>query len=222
MIGRGSPPYQKSSATGMNMTGIIDYGAGNIKSLCNTLDAIGSARKLIRHPGDLDGIKAIIFPGVGAFGDCARHLENQRLIQPLKEWILQDRPFLGICIGFQMLFEGSAESPGSSGLGILSGQVVGFPDIQGMKVPHMGWNHLDLKNAEDRAWDGLGSSPYFYFVHSFFPQPLDESIIASTTPYGHPFVSSVRRGRLLATQFHPEKSQSAGSRLIQNFLGEAN
>ncbi len=204
------------------MTGIIDYGAGNLKSLCNTLDAIGSNRKIIRTPDDLDDITAIIFPGVGAFGDCVRHLKNQELIKPLQEWIQQDRPFLGICIGFQMLFEGSDESPGSSGLGVLSGQVVSFPEIPGMKVPHMGWNHLNVRDTKDRAWEGLGSSPYFYFVHSFFPQPLDESIIASTTPYGQPFASSVRRGRLLATQFHPEKSQSAGSRLIRNFLDEAN
>ena len=202
------------------MTGIIDYGAGNLKSLCNTLEAIGADQKLIRQPDDLDGIKTIIFPGVGAFGDCARHLENQELIKPLREWIQQDRPFLGICIGFQMLFEGSDESPGCSGLGVLPGQVVRFPDIRGMKVPHMGWNQLDLKDKDDCAWNGLGESPYFYFVHSYFPQPVNESIIASTTPYGNSFVSSVRRGRLLATQFHPEKSQSAGSRLIRNFLQE--
>ena len=204
----------------MNMTGIIDYGAGNLKSLCNTLEAIGADQRLIRQPDDLDGIKTIIFPGVGAFGDCARHLENQKLIKPLREWIQQDRPFLGICIGFQMLFEGSDESPGCSGLGVLPGQVVRFPDIRGMKVPHMGWNQLNLKDKDDHAWNGLGESPYFYFVHSYFPQPVNESIIASTTPYGNSFVSSVRRGRLLATQFHPEKSQSAGSRLIRNFLKE--
>lgn len=205
----------------MNMTGIIDYGAGNLKSLCNTLEAIGADQKLIRQPDDLDGIKTIIFPGVGAFGDCARHLENQELIKPLREWIQQDRPFLGICIGFQMLFEGSDESPGCSGLGVLPGQVVRFPDIPGMKVPHMGWNQVHLKDEDDHAWDGLGKSPYFYFVHSYFPQPVNESIIASTTPYGNSFVSSVRRGQLLATQFHPEKSQSAGFRLIRNFLQEA-
>ncbi len=204
----------------MNMTGIIDYGAGNLKSLCNTLEAIGADQKLIRQPDDLDGIKTIIFPGVGAFGDCARHLENQELINPLREWIQQDRPFLGICIGFQMLFEGSDESPGCSGLGVLPGQVVRFPDIPGMKVPHMGWNQVHLKDEDDHAWDGLGKSPYFYFVHSYFPQPVNESIIASTTPYGNSFVSSVRRGQLLATQFHPEKSQSAGFRLIRNFLQE--
>jgi glutamine amidotransferase len=205
----------------MNMTGIIDYGAGNLKSLCNTLEAIGADQKLIRQPDDLDGIKTIIFPGVGAFGDCSRHLENQNLINPLREWIRQDRPFLGICIGFQMLFEGSDESPGCSGLGVLPGQVVRFPDTPGMKVPHMGWNQLSLKDENDHAWEGLGKAPYFYFVHSYFPQPVNESIIASTTPYGNSFVSSVRRGRLLATQFHPEKSQSAGSRLIRNFLQEA-
>jgi glutamine amidotransferase len=110
----------------MNMTGIIDYGAGNLKSLCNTLEAIGADQKLIRQPDDLDGIKTIIFPGGGAFGDCSRHLENQNLINPLREWIRQDRPFLGICIGFQMLFEGSDESPGCSGLGVLHGMEPAF------------------------------------------------------------------------------------------------
>lgn len=203
------------------MTGIIDYGAGNLKSVCNTLDEIGTSRKLIRNPKDLDGMNAIIFPGVGAFGDCAKQLEKQNLIDPLKKWIEQDRPFLGICIGFQMLFEGSAESPGIMGLGVFSGKVVEFPDIEGMKVPHMGWNQLEIQNADDWAWNGLGKSPYFYFVHSFFPQPLDKSIVASTTLYGKQFVSSVRRGQLLATQFHPEKSQAAGSRLIRNFLNES-
>ena len=203
------------------MTGIIDYGAGNLKSVCNTLDEIGTSRKLIRNPEDLDGMNAIIFPGVGAFGDCAKQLEKQNLIDPLKKWIEQDRPFLGICIGFQMLFEGSDESPGIMGLGALSGKVVEFPDIEGMKVPHMGWNQLEIQNADDWAWNGLGTSPYFYFVHSFFPQPLDKSIVESTTLYGKQFVSSVRRGQLLATQFHPEKSQAAGSRLIRNFLNES-
>ena len=214
-------PFRDHLATGIHMTGIIDYGAGNLQSVCNTLDEIGANRKLIKHPDDLDGINSIIFPGVGAFGDCAKHLEKQRLIAPLKQWIEQDLPFLGICIGFQMLFEGSDESPGITGLGVFSGQVVEFPNIESMKVPHMGWNQLELQNANDWAWHGLGKSPYFYFVHSFFPKPIDESIIASTTLYGEQFVSSVRRGRLLATQFHPEKSQFAGSRLIRNFLADA-
>ncbi len=201
-------------------TGIIDYGAGNVRSVCNTLDAIGAERKMVSSPKDLEGIDSLIFPGVGAFGDCSRNLTASGLMDPLRDWIAADRPFLGICIGFQMLFEGSTECPGVPGLGSLPGTVVRFPDEPGLKVPHMGWNRLELANPADPAWDGLGDAPYFYFVHSYFPEPADPALIASTTPYGHRFASSVRRGRLLATQFHPEKSQKAGARLIGNFLKE--
>jgi glutamine amidotransferase len=199
-------------------TGIIDYGAGNVRSVCNTLDAIGAERKMVGSPDELEGIDSLIFPGVGAFGDCSRNLSESGLMDPLRDWIAANKPFLGICIGFQMLFEGSSESPGSPGLGSLPGTVVRFPDESGLKVPHMGWNHLELTDPSDPAWAGLGDSPHFYFVHSYFPEPADPSIAASTTNYGRPFTSSVRRGNLFATQFHPEKSQAAGARLIRNFL----
>jgi len=202
-------------------TGVIDYGAGNLKSVCNTLDAIGADKKLVRTPADHDDIEALIFPGVGAFGDCSRHLEQQGLMEPLREWIAADRPFLGICIGFQMLFDESEESPGAPGLAAFRGNVARFPTLPGLKVPHMGWNHLTVTNASDPIWAGLGSTPYFYFVHSYFPQPEDRALTASTTLYGTDFASSIRRGNLLATQFHPEKSQAAGARLIENFLGLA-
>ena len=202
-------------------TGVIDYGAGNLKSVCNTLDAIGADRQIVRSAGDLDGIDALVFPGVGAFGDSAKQLVDQGLFGPLREWLAADRPFLGICIGFQMLFETSEESPGVEGLGVFKGEVVRFPALPGLKVPHMGWNHLALRDAADPAWDGLGANPYFYFVHSYYPQPEDASIVASTTLYGTEFASSIRRGNLLATQFHPEKSQAAGAKLIENFLALA-
>lgn len=202
-------------------TGVIDYGAGNLKSVCNTLDAIGADRKLVAAPEDLEGIDALIFPGVGAFGDSAKQLVSQGLFGPLREWLAADRPFLGICIGYQLLFESSEENPGVEGLGAFAGRVVRFPRAPGLKVPHMGWNHLALGDPADPAWAGLGESPYFYFVHSFYPQPEDGSLIASRTQYGTEFASSIRRGRLLATQFHPEKSQAAGARLISNFLALA-
>ncbi len=198
--------------------GVIDYGAGNLRSVCNTLGSLGADFRLVGGPGDLEAVDTVIFPGVGAFGDCSDNLVGRGLMEPLRAWISADKPFLGICIGFQMLFESSTESPGAPGLGALAGEVVRFPDQRGLKVPHMGWNQLDISHPDDPAWSGLGESPYFYFVHSFFPQPADPSIVASTTRYGSPFTSSVRRGKLLATQFHPEKSQAAGSRLIGNFL----
>lgn len=174
---------------------------------------------MVATADDLQGIDHLVFPGVGAFGDCSKHLCDQGLMEPLREWIAADKPFLGICIGFQMLFEGSDESPESPGLGVLPGRVVRFEEAPGLKVPHMGWNSLSFTDAEDPAWAGLGEAPHFYFVHSFFPEPADTSTIASTTDYRQTFASSVRRGNLFATQFHPEKSQAAGSKLIANLLG---
>ena len=201
------------------VTGVIDYGAGNLRSVRNTLDSLGAEQKLIATGDELTGVDSLIFPGVGAFGDCSRNLEERGFMEPLREWIAADKPFLGICIGFQMLFQSSTESPGARGIGAFAGEVVRFPDTPGLKVPHMGWNHLDLANPADPVWSGLGDEPYFYFVHSYFPDPADKSLVASTTLHGVEFASSVRRGKLFATQFHPEKSQAAGAKLIGNFLG---
>ena len=200
------------------MIGVIDYGAGNLKSVCNSLDAMNAKTKLVKSPEDLCEVTSIIFPGVGSFGDSAHHLEKQNLSEPLKNWIIEDRPFLGICIGFQMLFEASDESPAVVGLGVLPGKVVKFSKEQELKIPHMGWNKLIIKQKFDPIWEGINNAPHFYFVHSFYPQPDENEIIASTTQYGCEFTSSVRRGNLFATQFHPEKSQGAGLRLIRNFL----
>ena len=200
------------------MIGVIDYGAGNLKSVCNSLGALNAKTKLVKSPEDLCEVTSIIFPGVGSFGDSAHHLEKQNLSEPLKNWIIEDRPFLGICIGFQMLFEASDESPAVVGLGVLPGKVVKFSKKQELKIPHMGWNKLIIKQKFDPIWEGINNVPHFYFVHSFYPQPDENEIIASTTQYGCEFTSSVRRGNLFATQFHPEKSQGAGLRLIRNFL----
>ena len=200
------------------MIGVIDYGAGNLKSVCNSLSAMKAKAKLVKSPEDLCEVTSIIFPGVGSFGDSAQPLEEQKLSTPLKKWSIEDRPFLGICIGFQMLFETSDESPEAMGLGILPGKVVRFDQKESLKIPHMGWNKIIIKQKSDPIWEGLDEASHFYFVHSFYPKPDENKIIASTTPYGYEFTSSVRRGNLFATQFHPEKSQGAGLQLIRNFL----
>lgn len=200
------------------ITGVIDYGAGNQRSIRNTLDAIGTEHKTIASAEDFEGIDKLIFPGVGAFGDSMASLNQRGLVDPIRDWIARDQPFFGICIGFQLLFEGSEESPGVAGIGVFEGQVVRFPENHDEKVPHMGWNSLELTDPQSPIWAGLGEQPHFYFVHSYFPSPNDETLIASSTDYGIRFSSAIQRGNLTATQFHPEKSQDAGLRLIANFI----
>lgn len=197
--------------------GIIDYGAGNLSSVCNSFRAIGVEGKLVRTSDDLNGITHLVLPGVGAFGDCSRALREQGLVTPIREWIELDKPFLGICIGYQILFESSDETPGAEGLGIFRGHVQRFPDSE-LKIPHMGWNTVHPLNSNDPIWRGMGDTPHFYYVHSYFPVPQDNSPVAATSTYGVTYAAAIRKGRLLATQFHPEKSQLLGLRLLQNFL----
>lgn len=199
--------------------GVIDYGGGNIRSLVKALEALGSPPRLVNTPDQMEDLELVFFPGQGAFGDCMKKLEKLKLVDPLVRWIEADRPFFGICIGYQLLFEGSEESPGQRGLGVFQGQVTRFP-AGDLKVPHMGWNSAHLRDPQAPPWQGLGPDPYFYFVHSFFPSPADHSLVAARTEYGVPFASAIQRGRLLATQFHPEKSQKAGMKLIGDFLQE--
>ena len=146
------------------------------------------------------------------------NMESRGLVAPLKQWLQADRPFFGICIGYQLLFESSEESPHTPGLGILEGQVKRFPSDCGLKIPHMGWNLAQAQKSKDPMWKNLESEPYFYFVHSYFPHPIDQSVIASKTDYALPFASAIRRGNLFATQFHPEKSQRTGLQMLKNFL----
>lgn len=197
--------------------GIIDYGAGNLQSVQNTLAAAGFEGRLVRQPQDFDGLTHLILPGVGAFGDCATQLRAQGLEEGIRTWTQEDKPFLGICIGYQILFEEGEESPGVPGLGILKGKVVRFPS-GALKVPHMGWNNIALQNPGDPVWQGIGTDPYFYFVHSYYPEPAAAELVAATCTYGPTFAAAVRRGNLVATQFHPEKSQQLGMRLLSNFM----
>jgi glutamine amidotransferase len=200
--------------------GIIDYGAGNLRSVANAVRGTGVDPVILPSPDGLDDITHLILPGVGAFGDCMSELAARQLIEPIRAWIAADRPYLGICLGYQVLFASSEETPGTEGLAALPGTVRRFLPSPGLKIPHMGWNSAVPITPGRGMWQGLGAEPYFYFVHSYFPEPADASLVAARTAYGlDNFASAVTRGRLTATQFHPEKSQDAGIRLIRNFLG---
>jgi len=198
--------------------GVVDYGGGNIRSVVQALRALGQEPSLVAEPSALSGLDSLLFPGQGAFGSCMEALEKRDLVHPVQDWISADRPFFGICVGYQLLFESSQESPGVSGLGIFKGPVVRFPQSE-LKIPQMGWNSAHVQNPESASWRGLGEDPYFYFVHSYYPVPEDSAIVATTTEHGLTYASAIESGNVLATQFHPEKSQKAGLRLLANFLG---
>lgn len=198
--------------------GVIDYGGGNLRSLLRALQFLGAHPKTVSGPDDFEGLTHLAFPGQGSFGDSMRNMEARGLVDPLKKWLQADQPFFGICIGYQLLFESSEESPDTPGLGILKGKVKRFPSDSGLKIPHMGWNTASPEHPDDPIWKDFNPDPFFYFVHSYFPQPSDPGVIASTTDYGQPFASAVRQGNLFATQFHPEKSQHTGLQLLKNFL----
>ena len=195
--------------------GVVDYGSGNLRSVCKALEASGASTTLVSDASQLAGLDAVVVPGVGSFGDCAANLQATGLWEPLREWIKAGRPYLGICLGYQLLFESSEESPGVDGLGVLPGTVIRFSDA-GLKVPHMGWN--SLSNLKGPLFHGLPEETSFYFVHSFYPVPADAALASSTCDYGRPFAASISVGALHATQFHPEKSQAAGLAVLRNFL----
>lgn len=185
--------------------------------MLNTFEAAGVHGHLVRTPEDAEGVTHLVLPGVGAFGDCAEKLRGQGLAPLIREWIEADRPFLGICVGYQVLFESGEEDEGVPGLGLFKGRVVRFPESE-LKVPHMGWNRLSLSHPADPVWQGMGEDPYFYFVHSYYPVPEDSSLVAASCTYGVRFAAAIRRGNLVATQFHPEKSQKLGVQLLKNFV----
>ncbi len=201
---------------------LIDYGAGNLRSVANALRELGIDPLITASAADLTDATHLILPGVGSFGDCMAQLQSRNLIEPIQDWVAAGKPYLGICLGYQLLFDSSEESPGVAGLGIVPGVVRRFQQTPGLKIPHMGWNSAVPRKPDTGNWAGLGAEPYFYFVHSYFPVPDDASVIAAETTYGaDTFAAAIEMPNLLACQFHPEKSQDAGLRLIRNFLGLA-
>ncbi len=203
----------------MNVT-LIDYGAGNLRSVANALRGIGVEPAVAASGDQLGAPSHLILPGVGSFGDCMEQLARRDLLAPIREWLADGKPYLGICLGYQILFDSSEETPGVEGLGIFRGTVRRFRGAEGLKVPHMGWNSVVPKRPETGCWRGLGPEPYFYYVHSYFPVPEDPELVAAETEYGADrFAAAIERPNLLACQFHPEKSQDAGLHLIRNFLG---
>ncbi|MBN8460137.1 MAG: imidazole glycerol phosphate synthase subunit HisH [Verrucomicrobia bacterium] len=199
---------------------LVDYGAGNLRSVANALHALGVEPVVAGGPDALADATHLVLPGVGSFGDCMAELANRGLIEPVRAWLAAGKPYLGICLGYQILFDGSEETPGVAGLGVVPGRVRRFTEREGLKIPHMGWNSVVPRHPDRGRWAGLGCEPYFYYVHSYFPVPDDDSVIAAETEYGGTrFAAAIELPHVLACQFHPEKSQDAGQRLLRNFLG---
>jgi imidazole glycerol phosphate synthase glutamine amidotransferase subunit len=201
------------------MITVIDYGMGNLRSVSKALESLGAEVKVSSLPADVIKADKLIFPGVGAFSDCMDEINKRNLVDPIKQYIESRRPFLGICMGLQLLFESSQEAPGIKGLNVLKGRVKKF-DIPGLKVPHIGWNQVELteKGKASALFAGIEDKEFFYFVHSYYAQAEDESLILSKTQYGLNFCSSINKENIFATQFHPEKSQKIGLQLLDNFL----
>jgi len=198
------------------MIALIDYGMGNLRSVAKAFAAIGAAVTSTSSPARLAQAKALILPGVGHFGDGMRELNRRGLADPIRQAIADGIPLLGICLGMQLLLESSDEAPGESGLGIIPGRVLRLP-AGALKIPHMGWNQLRFHHACPLA-SGLTDGTWCYFVHSYYAVPDDPALVQATTDYGLSFPAIIGRGRLCATQFHPEKSQAAGLQMLRNFL----
>lgn len=194
---------------------IIDYGMGNLHSAAKALEKVGAQVTVTRDPELVRQADKVILPGVGAFGDCMKNLNERGLAPVIHEVIAAGKPFLGICVGLQMLFEGSEEDPGVAGLGIFKGMVrkIAAP---GLKIPHMGWNNLEYRTSSS-LFQGLPPAAYVYFVHSYHAVPTDESCITAVTDYGGQVTAAVGRGLVQAVQFHPEKSSAVGLKILANF-----
>jgi glutamine amidotransferase len=200
------------------MLAVIDYGAGNLRSVMHSLHHIGAKHiRLVQAPDDLDGAEKIILPGVGAFGAGMQQLHAQGLVEPIREAVNSGIPYLGICLGMQFLFEESDEMGQHQGTGLLQGKVTRFRDQPGRKVPHMGWNQLQICKPTT-LFDGISDDDYAYFVHSYYCVPEDDTDTAAIVEYGENFTVAVQRDNIYGVQFHPEKSQRTGLQLLTNFL----
>ena len=200
------------------MIALLDYGAGNVRSVQKALTAAGGDVQLVPNPETVAQADAVVLPGVGAFDDCINAMQRQELFEAARAFVSTGKPFLGICVGYQALFEKSEEfNSCAAGLGIFEGSVVRFPDAE-VKVPQIGWNEVQFSKPDCPILQDIESGSHFYFVHSYYPQPKDESIVATRTEYGVDFASAVWHDNVFATQFHPEKSQKVGLQLLTNFV----
>lgn len=217
----------------MSKIGIIDYGMGNLGSVSNACKFLGLDAEIITAPRQMDLCRAVILPGVGAFGDCMAHLTGHGFVEPVRKWISGGKPFMGICLGLQALFQTSEETPGVEGLGVFKGSVKRFAFCGAdrpvcpvneptalaapLKVPQIGWNAVSHKRPDCPMFADIGNGAYFYFVHSFYVAPEDPGIVAGETDYGIKYCSAVWQDNVFAVQFHPEKSQAAGLQMLKNF-----
>ena len=199
------------------MTAIIDYDAGNLRSVEKALQALGEETVITRDRDEILSADRVILPGVGAFGDAMEKLHQYGLVEIIRQVVQNGTPFLGICLGLQLLFEESEESQGVLGLGILKGKIRRIPDTPGLKIPHMGWNSLILRPGT-RLFSGLGEEPYVYFVHSYYLEAADPEIVAASADYGVVIHAAVESGNVFACQFHPEKSSDTGLQILKNFI----
>lgn len=201
------------------MIALLDYGSGNLRSVHKALLKAGANVRIAQKPAEIGDAAAMVLPGVGAFDDCINALRKQELLEAARDFIQSGKPFLGICVGYQALFERSEEfNSCAAGLAVFPGSVVRFAEKDGLKIPQIGWNQIEIARPDCPLYRGIASGSYVYFVHSFYPQPADPSIIATRTEYGGRFASSVWRDNVYATQFHPEKSQRIGLQLLKNFV----
>jgi len=200
------------------MIGIVDYDIGNLRSVQKAVQHVGGEAVFVRTPEEITQVDALVLPGVGAFGDCVRSLAKSGMWDDVLAWARSERPFFGICVGYQMLFESSEEAPGEKGLGLFAGVVRKFSDKHGLKIPQIGWNTVKVRQPDAPLLAGIADGDYVYFVHSYYVAPEDASLVALETTYGDTFAAAVARGNLLATQFHPEKSQRAGLQMLKNFV----
>ena len=202
------------------MIAIIDYERGNLRSVQKGFETVGHHAVVTSDPVIIDRATHVVLPGVGAFGDCVNNLQRFGLVEPLRRTIAQDKPFLGICVGFQVLFSESEEFGMHKGLNIFKGKVKRFPSgpaqSSSLKIPHMGWNTIQVKRSMP-LFEGISPEAHVYFVHSYYVEPEEADVVCTETRYGVPFVSSVTRGKVFACQFHPEKSQKVGLQLLKNF-----